>query len=132
MTTPSDFVKDVAIWYPLRVIMSILGVPEEDEALMLKLTQEMRFSIEQVDALTGPVMGRPKSATYRTADLMLSSAQDYRKGSRGNQSHAWQATFDANAQVFQVRDGVLADADASAAASPTARVVASRIPRCRS
>ncbi len=36
-----DFVKDVAIWYPLRVIMTILGVPEEDEALMLKLTQEL-------------------------------------------------------------------------------------------
>ena len=35
-----DFVKDVAIWYPLRVIMSILGVPEEDEGFMLKLTQE--------------------------------------------------------------------------------------------
>ena len=26
-----DFVKDVAIWFPLRVIMSIFGVPEEDE-----------------------------------------------------------------------------------------------------
>jgi len=36
-----DFVKDVAIWYPLRVIMEILGVPAEDEALMLKLTQEL-------------------------------------------------------------------------------------------
>lgn len=36
-----DFVKDVAIWYPLRVIMSILGVPEEDEPLMMKLTQEL-------------------------------------------------------------------------------------------
>jgi hypothetical protein len=36
-----DFVKDVAIWYPLRVIMTILGVPEKDEALMLKLTQEL-------------------------------------------------------------------------------------------
>ncbi len=36
-----DFVKDVAIWFPLRVIMSILGVPEEDEPLMLKLTQEL-------------------------------------------------------------------------------------------
>lgn len=36
-----DFVKDVAIWYPLRVIMSVLGVPEEDEPLMLKLTQEL-------------------------------------------------------------------------------------------
>jgi len=36
-----DFVKDVAMWFPLRVIMSILGVPEEDEPLMLKLTQEL-------------------------------------------------------------------------------------------
>jgi cytochrome P450 len=36
-----DFVKDVGVWYSLRVIMMILGVPEEDEALMLKLTQEI-------------------------------------------------------------------------------------------
>jgi cytochrome P450 len=36
-----DFVNEVALGYPLRVIMSILGIPQEDEALMLKLTQEM-------------------------------------------------------------------------------------------
>jgi len=36
-----DFVKDLAIWYPLRVIMSIFGVPETDEPQMLKLTQEL-------------------------------------------------------------------------------------------
>jgi hypothetical protein len=36
-----DFVNDVAVWYPLRAIMMILGVPQEDEALMLKLTQEL-------------------------------------------------------------------------------------------
>lgn len=36
-----DFVKDVAIWYPLRVIMDVLGVPEEDEPFMMKLTQEL-------------------------------------------------------------------------------------------
>ena len=36
-----DFVKDVAIFYPLRVIMSILGVPKEDEGRMLRLTQEL-------------------------------------------------------------------------------------------
>ena len=29
------------MWYPLHVIMSILGVPESDEGLMLKLTQEL-------------------------------------------------------------------------------------------
>ncbi len=36
-----DFVKEVAVWYPLRVIMEILGVPPEDEPFMLKLTQEI-------------------------------------------------------------------------------------------
>ena len=38
--------------------------------LALKLTREMRLTVEQVDALTGPVMGRPKSATFRTADIV--------------------------------------------------------------
>jgi cytochrome P450 len=36
-----DFVEAVALHYPLRVIMEILGVPREDEARMLKLTQEL-------------------------------------------------------------------------------------------
>ena len=36
-----DFVKDISALYPLRVIMTILGVPPEDEDLMLKLTQQL-------------------------------------------------------------------------------------------
>ena len=36
-----DFAKDIAIFYPLRIIMSILGVPKEDEPRMLRLTQEL-------------------------------------------------------------------------------------------
>tara|TARA_B000000609_G_C24141502_1_gene331526 strand:- start:83 stop:1246 length:1164 start_codon:yes stop_codon:yes gene_type:complete len=36
-----DFAKDVAIFYPLRIIMSILGVPKKDETRMLRLTQEL-------------------------------------------------------------------------------------------
>lgn len=36
-----DFASGVAVWYPLRVIMSVLGVPPEDEPRMLKLTQEL-------------------------------------------------------------------------------------------
>ena len=43
--------------------------------------------------------------TYRTEDYMLSTAQDYRKGSRGAQYHSWQATFDPNAQVFTQHPG---------------------------
>ena len=43
-----DFVSDVAVWFPLRVIMMILGVPPQDEPLMLKLTQEL-FGAEDPD-----------------------------------------------------------------------------------
>ncbi|MFT5957698.1 MAG: 3-hydroxyacyl-CoA dehydrogenase, partial [Flavobacteriales bacterium] len=31
---------------------------------------DMGFTVEQVDKLTGPVMGRPKSATFRTCDVV--------------------------------------------------------------
>jgi cytochrome P450 len=37
----ADFVEDLALGYPLRVIMQILGVPPEDEPRMLRLTQEL-------------------------------------------------------------------------------------------
>jgi cytochrome P450 len=36
-----DFALDIARFYPLRVIMSILGVAESDEPLMLDLTQKI-------------------------------------------------------------------------------------------
>jgi cytochrome P450 len=36
-----DIVKDFTLKYPLRVIMSLFGVPPEDEPLMLALTQEL-------------------------------------------------------------------------------------------
>jgi cytochrome P450 len=36
-----DFVREVSALYPLHVVMQILGVPDADEPLMLKLTQEM-------------------------------------------------------------------------------------------
>jgi len=36
-----DFVKEVALHYPLHVVMEILGVPEKDESRMLMLTQEL-------------------------------------------------------------------------------------------
>src|SRR5262249_32866153 len=36
-----DFVKDVALHYPLKVVMNILGVPSEDFPRMLRLTQEL-------------------------------------------------------------------------------------------
>ena len=38
--------------------------------LALKLTEEMGLTVEEVDKLTGTIVGRPKSATYRTADVV--------------------------------------------------------------
>jgi cytochrome P450 len=43
-----DFVSDVALHFPLQVILSILGLPEDDYARMLKLTQEL-FGAEDPD-----------------------------------------------------------------------------------
>jgi cytochrome P450 len=43
-----DFVTDVALQFPLQVILSILGLPEDDYARMLKLTQEL-FGAEDPD-----------------------------------------------------------------------------------
>lgn len=34
-----DFYSEVAIYYPLRVLMTILGLPRDDEARLLKITQ---------------------------------------------------------------------------------------------
>ncbi len=36
-----DFAQDVAVHYPLHVILSLLGLPESDYPTMLKLTQEL-------------------------------------------------------------------------------------------
>jgi hypothetical protein len=43
--------------------------------------------------------------TWRSADAMLSTAQDYRPGCFGHQYHAWQATLDENAVVFTTNPG---------------------------
>ncbi|GBE66828.1 cytochrome P450 [Mycobacterium sp. MFM001] len=39
--TECDFVQEVAVNYPLYVIMSLLGIPESDFPRMLRLTQEL-------------------------------------------------------------------------------------------
>ncbi len=36
-----DFVQDIAVWPPLKLITELLGVPEEDEWRILKLTNEL-------------------------------------------------------------------------------------------
>jgi len=34
------------------------------------IMQQLQLSIDEVEALTGPIIGRPKSATFRTADVV--------------------------------------------------------------
>ncbi len=43
--------------------------------------------------------------TWRSRDAMLSTAQDYRPGMRGDQYHSWQATLDGEAVVFTTLPG---------------------------
>ncbi len=58
-----DFVNDVALTYPLRVIMEILGVPAEDEPRMLKLTQELFGAGD-------PELNRSRANLNENADAM--------------------------------------------------------------
>ena len=37
---------------------------------IFQLVEKLGLSIDEVDALTGPIIGRPKSATFRTADVV--------------------------------------------------------------
>jgi cytochrome P450 len=65
-----DFVADVALHFPLHVIMEILGVPESDEPRMLKLTQELFGS-------TDPDLKRePAGAEVSGGDAMDAALQN--------------------------------------------------------
>ena len=37
---------------------------------LFHIVKEMNLSVTDVDSLTGPIMGRPKSATFRTCDVV--------------------------------------------------------------
>jgi cytochrome P450 len=43
-----DFARDISMYFPLQVILSILGLPEDDFGRMLQLTQEL-FGAEDPD-----------------------------------------------------------------------------------
>src|SRR5205823_14096250 len=57
------FAKDTPNFIANRIgTFSVLNV--------MRLMQELDLTIEEVDVLTGPVVGWPKSATFRTIDLV--------------------------------------------------------------
>jgi cytochrome P450 len=57
-----DFVSEVALHFPLHVIMEILGVPEADEPRMLMLTQELFGAAD-------PDLGREEKETADPLDM---------------------------------------------------------------
>lgn len=71
-----DFVKEVSGPYPLRVVMQILGVPEEDEPRMQMLTQQL-FGGQDAD-LSGSGMENmtPEQVTQLVAGA-VTSFEDY-------------------------------------------------------
>ncbi|MCE7883164.1 MAG: hypothetical protein DYH08_04750 [Actinobacteria bacterium ATB1] len=59
------------------------------------------------------LLSQVDTSTWRSPEVMLSAAQDWRPGQRSEQAHIWQATLDADALVFtnHPRDGVPPSAD---------------------
>jgi 3-hydroxyacyl-CoA dehydrogenase len=49
----------------LEIVLEFFGIQS-----LFHLVKEMGLTIEEVDKLTGPVIGRPKSATFRTVDVV--------------------------------------------------------------
>ena len=97
-----DFVQDVAIWYPLRVIMMILGVPEEDEARMLKLTQEL-FGADDPDMQRGESTQEEREAVLMDFFQYFSKMTADRRANPGDDV----ATVIANAEINGAQIGDL-------------------------
>jgi cytochrome P450 len=79
-----DFVQDVAVWGPLRLICEILGVPQEDEQLLLRLTNEifagedaeMNRSKQDSSGLMSTIMDLITYFTEITASRRATPTQD--------------------------------------------------------
>ena len=79
---PFDFAREVANLFPLRVIMSILGVPREDQPLMLRLTQEF-FGADDADlSRDGTENGQHFDLLAQFFDYFTAMAEDRRKSPR--------------------------------------------------
>lgn len=70
--------KDTPAFIANRIgVFSIMG--------LFHAVREMGLTVEEIDRLTGPVLGRPKSATFRTADVVgLDTLVNVAKGLKDN------------------------------------------------
>jgi hypothetical protein len=73
-----DFVTEVAMGYPLHVIMEILGVPREDEPRMLMLTQEL-FGASDPDLGRAPQEEDPQKALAAVQSVLMDFYQYFAK-----------------------------------------------------
>ena len=79
-----DFAREVSFLYPIRVIMSILGVPDTDEPRMLQLTQqlfgnedgEFAGSNDRIKAILDSIMDFAMYFSAMTADRRANPTND--------------------------------------------------------
>jgi cytochrome P450 len=90
-----DFNTDIAVPYPLQVILSILGLPESDYPRMLKLTQEL-FGAEDPD------LQREGGTPEENAAVILDFYQYFTALTADRQAHPTDdlATLIANGEVY--------------------------------
>jgi cytochrome P450 len=96
-----DFVSDIALHYPLEVVMEILGVPPEDFDLMLRLTQQ-NFAPSDPDSMPEGLDPSDPAFAAKAARAFATSLDAYFAGiSADRRAHPRDdiATIIATAQV---------------------------------
>jgi cytochrome P450 len=83
MNGACDFVNDIALWYPLRVIMLILGIPPEDENFIMRVTREVLTPADPdtrrqsgASSLIEPIVEFTKYCNGLTADRRTAPRDD--------------------------------------------------------
>ncbi|HSM95270.1 MAG TPA: cytochrome P450 [Rhizomicrobium sp.] len=95
-----DFVNEIALHYPLHVIMEILGVPESDEPRMLMLTQEL-FGASDPDLGRAPREEDPEKALAAIQGVLMDFYQYFAKITADRRANPKDdlATVIANSQI---------------------------------
>lgn len=100
--TECDFATDIAFRYPLKVVLDLVGVPEQDHEFMLDLTHWL-FSYADPDLKRpGSDLTDPQEIT-RTWDIVFNRFKDYYEpviADRRRQPRADLASLIANGKVF--------------------------------
>lgn len=65
-----DFAMDVAQWFPLRVMMTLLGIPDEDHAWLLRMTQQLLAPVD-------PELKRDEADRANAASVSKQLAGEY-------------------------------------------------------